>query len=233
MDAYNICKLKLTVIILLCLILNQLSNPAWAERETNEIPLYGGKLTAAQQKANESFLKQMDSFGATRPESAKHAIMRGWEYLNNNHQPLMAIKRFNQAWLLDPNNAQIYWGLGAAQSSLGEFQDGVNLITRAAKMDKGNSEIVTDIGRSYMGWAASTKDNKLRHELFDKAIKQYQLAEKLNPKSAYTYSNWAFTLFYDGKYAAAWQMVKKARALGRSPDPKFIQDLSAKFPEPK
>jgi tetratricopeptide (TPR) repeat protein len=84
-----------------------------------------------------------------------------------------------------------------------------------------------------MGWAASTKEANLRQQLFDKAIKQYQEAQKLNPKSGYTYSNWAYTLFCNGKYAAAWQMVKKARELGSNPDQKFIKDLTAKFPEPK
>ena len=62
-----------------------------------------------------------------------------------------------------------------------------------------------------MFWGASTKDDKLRKQLFDKAICKYQEALKLNPKSGYAYSNWAYALFYNGKYTAAWQRVKEAR----------------------
>jgi len=202
-------------------------------REVNEIPFYGGHLTPEEQKANERFLEEIDRLGKPRSESAKHAVMRGWQYLNAR-QPLMAIKRFNQAWLLDPNNANVYWGLGAAQSVLGEHQDGINLITRASKLDKNNADIVTDMGRSYLTWGIGTKDNKLRQELFDKAISKYPAALKLNPKSEYAYSNWAIALFYKGKYAEAWRMVKKARELGgKTLDPQFLKDLTAKMSEPK
>jgi len=208
-------------------------NPVWAARETSEIPLYAAGLTPEEKKVNELFLEEMDRSGSPRSQNAKHAIMRGWQYLNDKHDPLMAIKRFNQAWLLDPNNANVYWGLGAAQGALGEYQDGINLISRASKIDKNNSEIITDIGRCYMFWGASTKDDKLRKDRFNKAIGKYQEALKVNPKSGYTYSNLAYASFYNGKYTEAWQMVKKAHEYGGKPDQRFISDLAAKAPEPK
>src|ERR1700733_5120132 len=120
----NVRKPIITTIALSLTLLSQCINPALAARNPNEIPLYAGGLTPEQQKANEQLVAGIDhdrlAHGMSRAQCAQHAIMRGWQYLNSG-DPLSAIKRFNQAWLLDPNNANVYWGLGSAQSTLGEY----------------------------------------------------------------------------------------------------------------
>jgi tetratricopeptide (TPR) repeat protein len=234
---YNMQKLNITTIALSLMLINQCTTPVLAARSPNEIPLYAGGLTPEQQKANEQLIAGIDhdrlAHGMSRAQCAQDAITRGWQYLNSA-DPLSAIKRFNQAWLLDPNNANVYWGLGSAQSALGEYQDGINLISRAAKLDKNNADIVTDMGRCYMFWGAKTKDNKQRQELLDKAIREYQEALKVDPKSGNAYSNWAYAQFFNGNYTAAWQMVTKAREFGgKGLDSRFLRALAAKLPEPK
>jgi tetratricopeptide (TPR) repeat protein len=232
MRKYHIKKLTSTVIVLLCLVL---SCSAWAARQINDMPFYGHNLPLEVQRYNKEFIARIDSSGVSHTKAAEELIAEGWKYLNARpRQPLFAIRRFNQAWLLDSNNANVFWGLGAAQCALGEYKDGLELLTKAAKLGENNPGILCDIGCGYVHWGVDTKDPSKSQILLGKAITEFQTISKLHPSYEKTYYYWAVALYAEKKYAAAWQMVKKARQLGgKTLDPGFVQELAAKFPEPK
>ncbi|MEA3466974.1 MAG: tetratricopeptide repeat protein [Thermodesulfobacteriota bacterium] len=63
----------------------------------------------------------------------------------------------------------------------------------------------------------------------DRALKAARKATELEPDSALAQNNLAVALFFSGDYATAKNHVEKARELGYSVDPKFIEGLEEKL----
>ena len=76
----------------------------------NEMPMYGGvEKNAAMLKADETFIAAILAKGITRAQGSDDAVKLGWEYFRRHDIPT-AMKRFNQAWLLDPGNGNAFHG---------------------------------------------------------------------------------------------------------------------------
>jgi Flp pilus assembly protein TadD len=50
---------------------------------------------------------------------AKFSVAQGWDMFEKGNMDV-AIRRFNQAWLLDPENPEIYWGFAVATHVRGD-----------------------------------------------------------------------------------------------------------------
>ncbi|MCR5890093.1 tetratricopeptide repeat protein [Hymenobacter sp. J193] len=113
------------ILLLLCLLLpgiiraqgrrqptpEQLSRPAGT---INEQPRFGGQPKNAAQLAFDAEFIQ-DALRRSNSSARATALMHvgfGWRYLQANN-PITAIKRFNQAWLLDSTLADVYYGFSA------------------------------------------------------------------------------------------------------------------------
>ena len=75
------------------------------------------------------------------------------------------MKRFNQVWLLTPDKADVFWGVGVA---LG--------------LDPNNGRLLNDFGFMYHFWATKgtkAKDEKLRY--LDRSIELFEQASRLDP----------------------------------------------------
>src|SRR5688572_8320435 len=78
----------------------------------NKLPVYGQIQKCKEQLDNDyKFLQECDKQFKDRQAAAKFYVDRGWGYFYKN-QFDTAMMRFNQAWLLDSLNADVYWGLG-------------------------------------------------------------------------------------------------------------------------
>ena len=55
-------------------------------------------------------LESEKTFGDHK-KASEYYVSKGWEYFYDNDDET-SMKRFNQAWLLDNTNSQIYWGFG-------------------------------------------------------------------------------------------------------------------------
>jgi len=79
----------------------------------NERPMYGGlKKTPEMQRADQKFISAIKAKGLSREEGAELTADRGWQLMRKGDHKT-AMKRFNQAWLLDPRNGSAYWGMAA------------------------------------------------------------------------------------------------------------------------
>ena len=176
-------KKIISLILLICLI--SFSKPALSQQD-NEMPMYGGKsFTPEEETINGQFVQGIT--GVYGKEAAYEAMLvEGWLKFFKGRFDL-AMKRFNQAWLIDSENpltalgfAQILFmqrqpgkainflekaagsGIPAAQNELGTFYEkGVEL----------NEEIVLpkDVGKAEERYAEADKQGysgmwrKLRH----------------------------------------------------------------------
>ena len=79
--------------------------------KANLLPMYGRlKKCGEQLKIDKDFLSECDKYFKDRNEATRHHINKGWEYFYKDELDT-AMMRFNQAWLLDSTNADIYWDL--------------------------------------------------------------------------------------------------------------------------
>ena len=88
----------------------------------DQVPMYGGmdrsqypELKAADEKLTEDASKHFGS----REKAAAAWIEQGFRFYQQDRLD-MAMRRFNQAWLLDPNNAEVYAGFAAVLHDQGK-----------------------------------------------------------------------------------------------------------------
>ncbi len=87
-----------------------LSPVAAKDYPPNEMPMYGGVTKdAGMIQADENFIAAALKLGYTRATGSDHAVKLGWEYFFK-HDNAAAMRRFNQAWLLDPDNGNAFHG---------------------------------------------------------------------------------------------------------------------------
>ncbi|MGB5543220.1 MAG: carbohydrate binding domain-containing protein [Gammaproteobacteria bacterium] len=97
----------------------------------NELPMYGGReKTASQKQADETYIQTMTRDGRSRGDAANEAAKVAWNvyYVGDKST---AIKRFNQAWLLDPDNPLALWGFAATCMDRGQIEDAVRFYRMA------------------------------------------------------------------------------------------------------
>lgn len=100
--------------------------------------------------------------------------------------------RFNQAWLLDNLNADIYWGFGNLLGTQRKFKESIAFFEKALNLNPNNANVWQDVSTSYGNIFFETKDIKyLNSSIF--ALKKAVLLTPDNPKlyeqltSAYCY----------------------------------------------
>ncbi len=101
--------------------------------------------TPVQQKADQEFIDDMIARCGSREKASSELAHRGWDPKNDLST---AMKRFNQAWLLDAKNAQAYWGMGVVMGRKRKYKESVELLQRAETCDPGNDRILIDLARS-------------------------------------------------------------------------------------
>jgi Tfp pilus assembly protein PilF len=102
-------SIRLWAVALLLLLL-PLHGQALA-RPNNEMPLYGGGPVPPElATANDEFIDSILKRGVTRAQGSDNMVSLGWRYFFERKDIATAMKRFNQAWLLDPDNGDAFHG---------------------------------------------------------------------------------------------------------------------------
>lgn len=114
------------------------------------LPKYGNRLKTEQQKEADN--KLIDNYvkqEGTRRKASEVLISQGFKYLYSGDAKT-AMYRFNQAWLLDSANADVYWGFGAVYHSLKQYELALGQYDEGLRTDPKNSKIITDKATIYM-----------------------------------------------------------------------------------
>ena len=205
---------------------------------SSEIPMYGGENRQAipEIKAIDDALIEgtTKEFGS-REAASERFVTQGFRYYFQDDLST-AMKRFNQGWLLNPNNPNVFHGFAAVLNDQQKHCESRKMIERALELglskEAGN---LADAGR--VNALCAMLDKSLNQETKSSYIKRsynlYVDALKASPNSAYVYGSWATAVYWKGDYVTAWKYVKKQRALGGKPGSQFLQLLSEKMPEPR
>jgi len=107
------------------------ARPGKVEYQLNELPMYGGReKTASQKQADEIYIATMTRDGRSREDAANMAAKVAWNIFYQGDKST-AIKRFNQAWLLDPDNQLALWGFAVTCMDRGQIEDAVRFYRMA------------------------------------------------------------------------------------------------------
>ncbi len=193
-------------------------------------PLFGG-LTPAQatQIIGEAQLKAIAASFASPAEASAFFTTKGFEYLSEN-QPDTAAYRFNLAWLLNPQNAEAYRGLGIVASAQPTPDASIGLLDKGLAIAPASPLLLSDLGASYLIRYGQTKKKKD----LTAGLDLVQRATTLAPTNATAWQQLARGLYYQEKYPEAWAAVHKGQTLSvGSLDFSLVSDLLAKLPDPQ
>jgi tetratricopeptide (TPR) repeat protein len=114
----------------------------------NELPMYGeGRLPDALENANRKLVHEAYKTGHSLTASSNLAMDRGWEALSEGDTST-AIRRFNQAWLLDRRNGAAYWGFGVILHQRdGDAAGALKMLRRAQRLQPDDPHLMVDYGR--------------------------------------------------------------------------------------
>jgi tetratricopeptide (TPR) repeat protein len=208
----------------------------------DELPMYGGPAAFQTSRDQDPALKAADDklvldagarFGS-REQAARAFIQSAHGYYGQN-QPGMAMRRFNQAWLLNPDNPDVYAGYAAVLNDQGKMCDAMRMMEKVESMPGPDRPgFLPDTARvtalCAVGDASLAPD--ARAALYARADELYRQAETSERDKGYVYYSWATADYWRGDYEGAWRMVARARSNGAAPNAKFLGMLAAKMPEP-
>ena len=222
---------KRLVYVLLTAALILSANLACAD-DRNLLPKYGGlPETDWQKAANTSFISGMEEdYHGDLKKASMDMAMRGWQYLAAGDLD-DAMRRFNQAWLLNKKNGTALWGMAAIQASSGKYDDSLKLFAEAERFVGSEINFSVDYARTVGMAGVERKDDGLIKEAFHRFERIYQKA----PQHTKNLQNWATTLFGIGRYSDAWEKVKLAEATPNKDelDPRFLAALQSRMPRPQ
>jgi tetratricopeptide (TPR) repeat protein len=161
----------------------------WKSRSQNDhrlLPKYGGKERSSSEIESDNAFKDgvLNQF-SNEKEASDHMIDLGFQYLYRGAVDT-AMFRFNQAYLLDEENSNIYWGYGGVYMALGEMNLAREQYDKGLELDKWNDNILTDYGTTYLGeyYSAAESDSLLAQQYLDKAIEKLNEAYSANSRNS-------------------------------------------------
>lgn len=167
-----------------------------AQSNIRLLPRYGMiEKTAEQQAIDQKFIEttlNSEKFKGNKRAASDHMIQLGFQYLNRGDIKT-AMYRFNQAYLLDNNNPEIFWGYAAVYMSLEKYEAAHLQYQAGLLMQPDNTHLLTDLGTYYvvMHIENNSKDPAKAMASLDTAItifnKSYTL-DKNDPNTSFKLS---------------------------------------------
>jgi Tfp pilus assembly protein PilF len=227
--------MRATFQILLLLLGLASGLPTYAQ-PIDQMPMYGGidrSADASLRAADEKLVADTSKHYGSREKASAAFIGNGFAFYGRNNLE-NAMRRFNQAWLLDPNNPEVYFGFAVVLHDRGKQCEALGQFEKAASFGRYIQGMTPDAARVAVLCAIQDKtlSNEAKETLFTRADALYAQALSQESNKGYVHSSMASALYWRGKYAEAWASVKLARENGGQVPEQFLRLLREKMPEP-
>lgn len=192
------------------------SDDTWEMTIQGIMPMYEDpdpKRGKSQKEMDETVLKLTIQEAGSKESAVAKIIESAWAYFNGGY-PNIAMRKFNQAWSLNPKNAEVYYGFGCILSNRKDLDDAIKMYTKAVDLNPKYYEAYANRGLDYCS-----------KNTYDKAILDFTKAIEIRPNEAQTYNDRAVAYFFRKEYNKCWEDVRKAQALGYNIHPEFLKSL--------
>jgi Tfp pilus assembly protein PilF len=153
---------------------------------------------------------------------AVDAVEKGWAYFNRGDLDT-ALKRFNQATIIDPNFAPGYFGKAYVYS----IQDNIDLAIENYRKTIELADPPYSHAYGNLGLALLIKGQSVEgHQMLLKAL-------EIDPDNGDAHVNIAQSYCSQKDSKKAWDHIKKAQELNASVNPGLIEEMKSECPENK
>jgi tetratricopeptide (TPR) repeat protein len=198
----------------------------------NEIPMYGEGLKSPEvQKWNQEFVDwAVKESGGDGEKASDGYVQLGWKYYDRNDLST-AMKRFNQAWLLNTNNAGAYQGMGVVvgqrANTESDIQQSIKLLETARAKAPADGRIMIDlaISRTTLGAYFNYEKKPGAEDEFSKAEALFAEAMKTESENSNLYFNHSRLEFWKKNYPKAKAKLDEAVRLGYKPTPEYLKGM--------
>lgn len=224
----------------------------------DNVPMYGlpnVERPKAHQEADQRFIESaMETMRkhtkkTTRREASEEWYAVGVNFMRQGNFDY-AMRRFNQAWLLDPENFQPYWGFAtititrrkqfSGVKHWEKIEEAIGFLQRALSLvddDKQKVALLGDIATAHSLAAVYYQDRKETQaaaNMFREANAYFVKAQNLEPTYGNIFRYWAMSLIRENQFVEACAKVKRARQLNARPiKPSLLSSLYKNYPECK
>ncbi len=216
-------KLKLLVILFSIMFFSFAQNSnieKWNAIADNDIslqPEYGNvKKNESQKVDDENFKKDILEHykGDTNAASEKMSDL-GFTYLYEKGDFVTAMRRFNQAFMLNPQNADAYYGFGTIFFNLGAMEMAREQYDKGLKIDPKHPKILTDYGTTYLGDYYESLENGKGNstEFLEKSQEYLEKSLEYDKKDSNTIYKLSIVKMYIGDCKEAKELLKKAKKM--------------------
>ncbi|MES2247075.1 MAG: hypothetical protein V4645_07330 [Pseudomonadota bacterium] len=189
----------------------------------NQLPMYGDRAkTEAMKNADADFIASMEKQGLSRAEGARQAIQRGWTAWGKRDLTT-AMARFNQAWLLDPENGNAYHGFALVMAVRGDASSDLERFFRlATSKPVVDAEAFVDYG--HFLW---------QEKRLDESQVQLNKALQVSATARNARANMAFVYYLKNEFAPACTWARDAKANGDRLERGFLDEMCMRAGQPQ
>ena len=207
----------------------------------DQIPMYGNlprtsEIIKPDLEYNEQRIQEVGS-----KEAAVERLIQEAETYQKGGYWELAIKQLNRAWLVDPDNSEVYYGFAGFLVQRRDGEGAERMYLRVIQMDPTNAMAMCLLAQMYQNKAValSTQRGADKHEVQRYFRESYRLYERAGRTAtqdedlSYIYYKWAVWNSVVGNFKEAWAKIHISREHGgQFIDPKFIEFLSADMSDP-
>jgi tetratricopeptide (TPR) repeat protein len=199
--------------------------------DINTLPLFGGfEKSEAQKITDNLFLADCQKEFESKNHAAEFFSKIAWQYLEEGDK-LKAISRFNYAFLLNPEFADIYWGLGVIEYQNRKFSHAISLFIKGLEKDPENITLMLDLATVYIQMATENKNSLYEINQAKNWINQ---ALNIQPSFVNAYLQLTVTHIIENNLDLAWESFHKAVVLNPTDvNLQILTELLDKKADPK
>ena len=219
---------------MLCLVLSAAAHAG--ALPIDQVPMYGGLDRAADpvlHAADEKLIADTTAHFGTREKASSAFVGNGMAYYGHDDS-VNAMRRFNQAWVLDPSNPEAYWGFAVVAHDRGHACEAMKWFDKALSFGRFVVGMDADAARTIVLCAQEDKSlsDDAKAALYKRSDDLYAESLAKDPDKGYTYASMASAQYWRGDYAQAWADVKLAEFNDGHVPPKFLALLGDKLKRP-
>lgn len=204
MNIKKSCKLAKLFFLVICAF----TFCAFADEENetplSELPRYGDVApNSSEAKADREFIEAAIRTAGSREAAFDKTMESGWHWFYEKDYG-QAMRRFNQAWLLNPTHPAVFHGFGTTLGKMGQKEEFIKWNKMSAEGGWGNAQI-------NMGWAYLRGYGVERN--IEEAVQWYRKAAEQNHPTGLN----TLGLFYDWGYGVE-RNPEKAKILYQRAD---------------